>query len=267
MNKAEEALRELQEMDDLAALDSPLHRLHPLCKLITAVFYIAVTVSFPKYQLSALAVMVLFPLIGYQAAGIPVSLCFKKLKLILPLVCAVGILNPFLDRQAVMRFGSFVLTSGMISMLTLMIKGILCLMASFLLVAVTPVEGLCMALRMLHVPKILTTLFLLTFRYISVLLDEVAVMSDAYHLRAPKQKGIHISAWGSFLGQLLLRTMDRAEALYDSMLLRGYHGEFHYADIQTRTAPSVCFCLISCLLMLCARRFDIAAMLGGLFVR
>ena len=29
-----------------------------------------------------------------------------------------------------------------------------------------------------------------------------------------------------FLGQLLLRSMDRAVALYESMELRGFHGEF-----------------------------------------
>ena len=51
-------------------------------------------------------------------------------------------------------------------------------------------------------------------------------MIQAYSLRAPNQKGIHISAWGSFLGQLLLRSMDRAQELYYSMLLRGFRGEF-----------------------------------------
>ena len=33
-----------------------------------------------------------------------------------------------------------------------------------------------------------------------------------------------------FLGQLLLRSMDRAVALYESMELRGFHGEFYYAE-------------------------------------
>ena len=95
-------------------------------------------------------------------------------------------------------------------------------MASFLLAATTSIEDICRALRQLHVPKVLTSLLLLTFRYISVLLDEAAIMTDAYRLRAPGQKGVHISAWGSFLGQLLLRSMDRATALYESMELRGY---------------------------------------------
>ncbi len=60
----------------------------------------------------------------------------------------------------------------------------------------------------------LTSLLLLTFRYISVLLEEVAIMTEAYHLRAPGQKGIHVSAWGSFLGQLLLREYGQSRKLF-----------------------------------------------------
>lgn len=33
-----------------------------------------------------------------------------------------------------------------------------------------------------------------------------------------------------FLGQLLLRSMDRAVALYESMELWGFHGEVYYAE-------------------------------------
>lgn len=54
-------------------------------------------------------------------------------------------------------------------------------------------------------------------------------MMQAYSLRAPRQKGIHFKAWGSFVGQLLLRSMDRAGVVYESMTLRGYQGEFCYA--------------------------------------
>ena len=39
-----------------------------------------------------------------------------------------------------------------------------------------------------------------------------------------------VSETSHFLGQLLLRSMDRAVALYESMELRGFHGEFYYAE-------------------------------------
>ena len=50
----------------------------------------------------------------------------------------------------------------------------------------------------------------------------------AYKLRAPSQKGIHYKAWGPLVGQWLIRSMERAQVVYESMTLRGYRGEFSY---------------------------------------
>ena len=236
MDKISQAQSELREMDALAAADSPVHRLHPLCKLLVTVCYIVTVVSFPKYDFSGLAVMVLYPVILFQAAGIPVRLCFYRLRIVLPLVCAVGLV-------------------------------IFSLMASFLLIAATPIDSLCAALRKLHIPSILVTLLLLTYRYIGVMMQEVAVMTEAYKLRAPGQKGIHISAWGSFLGQLLLRSIDRAEELYGSMLLRGFRGEFYYADVPPCRMSGVLFTVGCAAAFLAARLVNVPALLGSLFVR
>jgi cobalt/nickel transport system permease protein len=133
--------------------------------------------------------------------------------------------------------------------------------------ATTPIDSLCAALRKLHVPGLLVTLLLLTYRYVGVMTEELAVMTDAYHLRAPGQKGIHVSAWGSFLGQLLLRSMDRAQELYASMLLRGYHDHFHYADIRPFRLPDGLYLCGSVLVFLLLRFVPVAALLGSLFVR
>lgn len=260
-NKARSAASEIRAMDDLAVMDSPIHRLSPTAKVIITVFYILTVVSFDKYDFSGLFIMVLFPIFGYQMSFIPVSTCFRKLWVVMPLVCAVGLANPFFDRTVLVRIGSFAVSGGVVSMCTLMLKGIFCLMASFLLIATTGMEGICHALRGLHVPKLLTTLLLLTYRYIGVLLEEVAVMNESYHLRAPNQKGIHISAWGSFLGQLLLRTMDRAQSLYDAMLLRGFDGEYpfhsHHHAATWVVVP------VTALMLIC-RFVPVATLLGSL---
>lgn len=253
-------------MDAFAAQQSPLHRLSPLAKLIVTVFYIAVTVSFPKYDLTGLVWMVLFPAVGYQLAGIPMRTCFQKLRLVLPLVCAVGIFNPLLDRQPVLWLGALAVSGGVLSMLTLLVKGCLCLLASFLLMATTTIESICHALRQLHVPKLLTNLLLLTFRYISVLLEEVAVMQTAYSLRAPGQKGVRFSAWGSFLGQLLLRSMDRAQALYESMELRGFHGDFPQSAHRRAGLASWLYAIFAPALMLLPRLWNLSVLVGGLLL-
>ena len=70
----------------------------------------------------------------------------------------------------------------------------------------------------------------MTYRYVTVLLEEVNRITQAYSLRAPNQKGIHYKVWGTLTGQVLLRSMDRANAVYESMLLRGYDGSFQKKD-------------------------------------
>ena len=267
MNKMHKALRELAEMDELAARSSPIHALHPAAKLIATIAYILVTLSFDKYDLSGLVPMLLWPILLFQLSGIEVRSCFYKLRIVLPLVMAVGLFNPFFDKTIVLRLGSVAVSGGVVSMLTLMLKGLYCLMASFLLMATTPIDLLCAALRQLHVPKLLVTLLLLTYRYVGVMTEELAIMTDAYHLRAPGQKGVHVSAWGSFLGQLLLRSMDRAQDLYASMLLRGYHQHFHYAPIKpfrARDALYVIGCVLAFALLRCVK---VAQLLGGMIVR
>ncbi len=267
MNKMDRALHELREMDDLAALDSPIHRLCPLAKLLTTIAYILVVVSFRKYDLTALAVMVLWPVLLFQISGVPVRTCFYKLRFVLPLVMAVGLFNPLFDRQILFTLGRVPVSGGVVSMLTLMLNGVLCLMASFLLMATTSIDAVCAALRKLRVPGMLVTLLLLTYRYVGIMTEELAVMTDAYHLRAPGQKGIHISAWGSFLGQLLLRSMDRAQELYSSMQLRGYHEHFHYAQTPPCTGKDAVYALGCAAGFLLLRTVNAAELLGGLLVR
>ena len=267
MSKLDRALGELRQMDDLAAQQSPIHRLHPLAKLLATVAYIVAVASFGKYALSGVLVMVVYPALLFQLSGIPARTCFYKMRLVLPLVMAVGLFNPFFDRAPLLWIGSVAVSGGVVSMLTLMLKGVLCLTASFLLIATTSIDALCAALRMLHVPGMLVTLLLLTYRYVGVMTEELAVMTDAYRLRAPGQKGIHYSAWGSFLGQLLLRSADRAEELYASMRLRGFHGEFYYAGTRRPDLWDWAYAVGCVGVFLLVRRYDVAGLLGGLVVR
>ena len=267
MNKIQKALHELSEMDELAARSTPLHALHPAAKLITTIAYILVTLSFNKYDLSGLVPMVLWPVLLFQISDTDVRSCFYKLRIVLPLVMAVGLFNPFFDREIILRIGSVGVSGGVVSMITLMLKGLFCLMASFLLMATTKIDNLCAALRSMHFPSMLTSLLLLTYRYVGVMTEELAVMTEAYHLRAPGQKGIHISAWGSFLGQLLLRSMDRAQELYSSMRLRGYHQHFHFAANRPFNRRDALYAACCILFFLLLRFISISQLLGGLFVR
>ncbi|MGM9570519.1 MAG: cobalt ECF transporter T component CbiQ [Phascolarctobacterium sp.] len=227
MNKINRALQEINQLNTLAQQESVLHRLHPLTKLLVTVGYIALLMSWDKYELLPLLCLGIFPLWGLHLGGLSLKSCLWRVRLLLPLLCLVGIANPFFDQHCFV-LGDWQLKAGYISFLTLMLKGLWALLASYLLIATTSIEQLCYALRLLHLPKILVTQFLLTYRYLTLLLEQADTMAQAYALRAPKQKGIHFKVWGSLAGQLLLRSIDRANNLYASMLLRGYQGEYYY---------------------------------------
>lgn len=214
-------------MDALAERDQWVNMLHPLVKFVLTVSYISIVVSFNKYDIVGLAGMAVYPIALFILADLSFKDSLKRLRIVLPLVCFIGIFNPFFDKVPVEILG-IRMTAGVLSMLTLMMKGIFTVLASYLLIATTTIEKLCYAFRLIHIPKIMVTQVMLTYRYVTVLLEEVNRITQAYSLRAPKQKGVHYKVWGSLTGQLLLRSMDRAGIVYESMVLRGYNGTFDY---------------------------------------
>ncbi len=224
MKKLESAIDELHKISDAAAGEGVLNSLHPLPKLLVTLIYIAIVVSVDKYRLHEVVYFAVYPIFMFSAGSLGFSLCLKRIKLILPLVCLVGIFDPLLNDDIIL-FMEMGVNAGIISMLVLMIKGILTVLASYILMVTTPMEKICAALSMLRIPKVIVTQVMLMHRYIMLLMQEARRVSNAYKLRAADQKGIHISAWGSLTGQMVLRSIDRAGEVYESMLLRGYNPE------------------------------------------
>ena len=227
MSKISYAIYEIHYMDALASREQWVNRIHPLVKFIVTIGYIMAVVSFHKYDVIGLVGMMVYPIALFILSELSFPDSIKRLRVVLPLICLVGILNPFLDKNVVLIAG-IRMSAGVLSMISLILKGFFSVLASYLLIATTSIEKICYAFRMLHIPKSMVTQFMLTYRYITVLLEEVDRITQAYSLRAPKQKGIHFKVWGPLTGKLLLRSMDRANNVYESMLLRGYNEDYSY---------------------------------------
>ena len=60
--------------------------------------------------------------------------------------------------------------------------------------------------------------------------------------------------------------MDRAEELYSSMTLRGFRGEFYYADAPACGQSGLAYTAACIALFLGARCFPISSFLGGLLI-
>ena len=265
MNKINGAIYEIHHMDTLASRDQWVNRIHPLVKFVVTIVYIAAVVSFHKYDVAGTAGMMVYPAAFFILSELSFKDTLKRLRLVLPLVCLVGIWNPFLDKNTIWIDGVRV-SAGILSMATLIMKGGFSVLASYLLIATTSVEKLCYAFRMLRIPKAAVTQFMLTYRYITVLLEEVNRITQAYMLRAPRQKGIHFRAWGPLAGQLLLRSMDRANEVYDSMRLRGYQGDFLYIREKAGIRPQDIAYLVFWLAVIAVfRKWPVVRLAGELF--
>lgn len=265
MNKISNAIYEIHHMDTIASRDQWVNRIHPLVKFVLTVVYIAVVVSFSKYDLIGLMGLVVYPIAGFILADLSFTDSLKRLRIVLPLVCLIGIWNPFFDKVP-LQIGGITVNGGVISMVTLILKGIFTVLAAYLLIATTTIEKICYALHLLHCPGILITQFLLTYRYVTVLLKEVNRITQAYALRAPNQKGIHYKVWGSLTGQVLLRSMDRANAVYESMMLRGYDGSFAYMGKDIRLSFSdIIYLLLWLAVFIIFRKYPVFLIAGSLF--
>lgn len=244
--KPASVLREINQLSASAAADSFFCKLHPLAKLLVTIFFVAILMSSDKYALLTVVLMGFYPFLAFVLSDLSFKFCLTRIYPIFLMVGFVGLANPFLDKN-ILVVGQWQLGAGYVSFVTLMLKGFWAILVSYVLIATTSVEGLCYALRLVHVPRLLVTQFLLTYRYLTLLLQEVENVSEAYTLRAPGQKGLNFKVWGSLVGHILLRSVERAENIYASMVMRGFRGEFYHKSAVARWQSRDWFFMLVCI--------------------
>ena len=266
MNKIEDAIYQVHYIDNNSNNNNILNKIHPLVKLIISIVYILFLTSINKYNLTITLAMSIYLIVVSIIGNLSIKNCIKRLKIVLFFLIIIGIANPILDRQVVTSIGIIPITTGMISALTLILKGIFAIISSYFLIITTGVENICYALKKLHIPNILITIFMLIYRYIILFLKEVQKIWIAYSLRAPKQKGIHFKAWGSMIGSLMIRSIDKAEVIYQAMELRGFSPDNFFMKNQKIDRTSIIYFMAGLLLLLIIRFIPIFDLIGNVFV-
>ncbi len=213
-------------LDELSRQKNLINEMHPLAKLFITLVYICVLASFDRYEIMGILPFVLYPVIVIMACEIPFGKLIKRVLIVEPFIIVAGILNPVFDKN-IIAIGGFEFSSGWLTFISLILKSTLMVIAGFLLIATTGIDDIAKALRLIRIPSVFVLLFLLTYRYIFVLMEEVSRLKKAYVLRAPGQKGVKIKVWGTMVGQLLIRTYNRAQLIYQSMILKGYNGRYN----------------------------------------
>lgn len=226
MAQMSQALTQMDALERLALGDSPIHRLHPGVKLGATLLYLVAVLSVPLDAPGRLVGFVLGPALLLPLSDTPWGPVWDRLKVALPFGAVLAGSNLLFLRTPAARLGGLVLTEGMFACLSILLKTALAVTAVLLLLATTGFPALCAQLSAAHLPDLLCIQLAMTYRYLSVLLEEAGQMTLAYRLRSNGERGVSMGHMGSFLGQLLLRSFDRAERVYTAMTCRGFSGRY-----------------------------------------
>lgn len=219
-------------LENIAEGDTFIHHLNPLTKTSTTFLYVVLVVSFGRYSISGLLPFIFYPIVFMSLGEIPLKPLLSRLAIALPFCIFAGIANVIFDQETMTTFLGFNISFGLISLLSIILKAILTVMAVLILIATTKMSVISRQLIRLKVPSIFVLLLSMIYRYISVALEETINMYTAYSLRSPYNKGIKIKDMGNFVGQLLLRSFDRGERVYFAMKCRGFSGNYKYVPTQ-----------------------------------
>ena len=222
MSKATARVHELRALETLSAGQTAIHRLHPLAKILSTFTFIVIVASFGRYDFFRLIPYLFYPFIMMALAELPYRLLLSRTLIALPFCLFAGISNIIFDKTAAFAISGLVISLGVLSFATVLLKMYLCVMSALLLAATTPFPELTVQMRRLRVPMIFIIVFETTFRYIGVLLEEIHTTATAYRLRSGTKKALEMRHMGSFVGQLMLRGFDRAERVHAAMRCRGY---------------------------------------------
>lgn len=230
MNKLLNAFLNMDDLDDFSNGDTFLHHLHPLLKIYYSFLIIIFVLS--TYHLIELFIYMLIIFLCAKWASISLSKLIKRGLIGLPLSLCLGLSFLIFHQRSILLYG-IVVNEGVLLCFIVFIKTFLCLCIAYLLIATTPFQSLASELIYLKVPSIFVLQLTMTYRYIFVFLREAQTMSQAYLLRNPQARAIHFKDMGSFVGHLLINSMNDSQFIYNCMKCRG----FDVSKIYTQHRP------------------------------
>jgi cobalt/nickel transport system permease protein len=187
-----------------------------------------------------------------------------RLAIASPFALFVAIWNPLFEIRPLFEVGPWVISAGWVSCLSILERFVLALSAVLILVATTGMDAVTSALGRLGMPRVLVTQLMLLYRYGFVLGAETSRMLRAHALRVPDHPRPTLHTGRSLLGELLLRSISRAERIHMAMLCRGFDGELRTNQVAHFGLRDSCFLLVSLAYFGLVRAVDVPALLASL---
>jgi cobalt/nickel transport system permease protein len=197
-------------LDRYSRIDSPIHRLAAPLKLLAALCIITSVVAM-NFSSTWFFVIIAGLLLMLSAVTlIPWKFVFGRLILLEPFALGIAVMALFQEN------GTFIF-------LSILMKSTLCLFTVILLSNTTPFSDLLATLKHYGVPTLLVTILALMYRYLFVLIDEAERLTRARNSRTFARTRLKKwTALASLVGQLFVRSTERAERIYAAMSARGW---------------------------------------------
>ncbi|MFI5253206.1 MAG: cobalt ECF transporter T component CbiQ [Bacteroidota bacterium] len=197
-------------LDRYSRIESPVHRMPAGLKAAAALFMILIVVLLPITLVyhAVIALCILILVIGLSK--IPPVFFIRRILFFEPFIILIAALT-LLQPEGWIKFSSII------------VKSTLSLVTVILLSNTTPFTELLGVLRRIHTPPVIVTMVALMYRYIFVLVDETQRMRRARQSRT-FTKG-RMRAWyflSNIIGQLFIRSTERAERIFAAMSARGW---------------------------------------------
>lgn len=266
MSGIEALLREVRSLDVLTSQTSWVSRLDPRATILATFTFILVVVSFHRYEIAALLPLAIFPVVLARLADIPLRRVGFKLMLAMPFALMIGLFNPLFDPAPRMELLGHPIAGGWLSFISILVRVALTVASAVILLASIGIHRFCAGLEQLGVPTVLTTQLLFLHRYTLVLAGELGRMNLARELRSGSSNTMPLAVYGSLLGHLLLRTLERAQRIHQAMQSRGFNGHLQMRQAKQWRNIDTAFLALCLGGFLVVRTTDPATLLGRLML-
>lgn len=240
----------------------------PRIRLVVTFVYIGIVLSVPMTDPGRLVWLAAFPIFTAEMCGAGYGRVFLRSLWILPLAVLIGVFNPILDREPWWVIGGVAVSRGWVSFACVVLRGLLTFQALLVLVMSMGFYDVCRAIGSLGCPRILTTQLMMLYRYIGVLMQEALTMHRAREARGFGRRSYPLRMWGTFVGQLLIRSVQRSRRINAAMEARGFTGVYHLSKRFAAPKANSWIWLAVWLAVFAALRFvDLTAIFNNLITR
>jgi cobalt/nickel transport system permease protein len=253
----------LTKLDELSQGNSFVHRLHPTVKIAMSFVFVIIVLSYDNLSIVGLCLNLVILCLLTISSSIPLRFLVSRVMIALPFSLAAIVTNLILMTETAFVVHGIAVSFGVLSAITILLKTFLCVWIVLILIATTPFTAVINRLISFGIPKIFCLVLSLIYRYLTVLLGEAFRSYSAYQIRSHETKGVAFKHMGPMLGNLILRSFDRSERLYEAMKLRGFDGTFKVGINPKPEVFDILFGVMFTLLCLSVR--FLSYIQGGLF--